>query len=268
MKQRIYNLLNENQIFIKFLYTLIVLNVISLILESYQEIKQDFNAFLFYFEAFSVFVFTIEYLFRLWTIDLSPKYTGSSFAKRLKFTFSSLGLIDLFAILPFYLPLLIPIDLRILRILRLLRLLRIFKLGRYSKSFKIISSVLRETRSELGVTVFVAFVLLVLSSTLMYYIERDVQPEAFASIGHSFWWAIATLTTVGYGDVYPITGLGKVLSAVIALIGIGFVALPTGIISSVFIEKVQKESQIEHHQEHQECTCPNCGTVFKGKVQE
>jgi voltage-gated potassium channel len=184
--------------------------------------------------------------------------------KRLKFTFSTLGLVDLFAILPFYLPFLIAIDLRVLRILRLLRLLRIFKLGRYSKSFKIISSVLKETRSELGITFFVAFVLLVLSSTLMYYIERDVQPEAFASIGHAFWWAVATLTTVGYGDVYPVTGIGKVLSALIAIIGIGFVALPTGIISSVFIEKVQ-EGNSTKHQNNQECTCPNCGTVFKNE---
>lgn len=262
MKQRIYNLLNENQVFIKFLYTLIVLNVISLILESYKEIRLDFGTFLSYFEVFSVVIFTIEYLLRLWTADLNPKYTGNSFIKRIKFTFSTLGLVDLLAILPFYIPLFITIDLRILRILRLLRLLRIFKLGRYSKSFQIISSVLRETRSELGVTFFVAFVLLVLSSTLMYYIERSVQPEAFASIGHAFWWAIATLTTVGYGDVYPITGLGKVLSAMIALIGIGFVALPTGIISSVFIEKVQKENA-EKHKDNQSCTCPNCGTVFQ-----
>lgn len=262
MKQKIYDILSENKVFIKSLYILIVLNIISLILESYQEIRQDFSTFLFYFEAISVIIFSVEYLLRLWTADLNPEYTGNSFIKRLKFTFSTLGLIDLFAILPFYLPFLITIDLRILRILRLLRLLRIFKLSRYSKSFQIISSVLKETRSELSVTFFVAFVLLILSSTLMYYIESSVQPEAFASIGHSFWWAIATLTTVGYGDVYPITALGKVLSAIIALIGIGFVALPTGIISSVFVEKIQKENAVKHN-ENKECTCPNCGTVFQ-----
>lgn len=264
MKHRIYTLLNENRIFIKFISLLIVLNVISLIFESYREFRESFGLLLYYFEFFSVVIFTIEYVLRFWSADLNPKYTGNSFMKRLKFTFSTLGLVDLFAILPFYLPFLIAIDLRVLRILRLLRLLRIFKLGRYSKSFKIISSVLKETRSELGITFFVAFVLLVLSSTLMYYIERDVQPEAFASIGHAFWWAVATLTTVGYGDVYPVTGIGKVLSALIAIIGIGFVALPTGIISSVFIEKVQ-EGNSTKHQSNQECTCPNCGTVFKNE---
>lgn len=264
MKHRIYTLLNENRIFIKFISLLIVLNVISLIFESYREFRESFGLLLYYFEFFSVVIFTIEYVLRFWSADLNPKYTGNSFMKRLKFTFSTLGLVDLFAILPFYLPFLIAIDLRVLRILRLLRLLRIFKLGRYSKSFKIISSVLKETRSELGITFFVAFVLLVLSSTLMYYIERDVQPEAFASIGHAFWWAVATLTTVGYGDVYPVTGIGKVLSALIAIIGIGFVALPTGIISSVFIEKVQ-EGNSTKHQNNQECTCPNCGTVFKNE---
>ena len=162
------------------------------------------------------------------------------------------------AILPFYLPFLIPFDLRIVRILRLFRLLRIFKLGRYSKSLNAITSVLKSTKSELAITGFVAFILLVLSSTIMYYFENEVQPEKFASIGHSFWWAVATLTTVGYGDVFPITTMGKVMSGIIALIGIGFIALPTGIISSAFIERVQKEKK-----EQKLCTCPNCGNEFK-----
>jgi voltage-gated potassium channel len=171
--------------------------------------------------------------------------------------FSTFGLIDLIAILPFYLPLLFPIDLRVVRILRIMRLIRIFKLGRYSKSLKTINSVLRETRSDLGITIFIAFIMLVLASTLMYYVEGDVQPNKFASIGHSFWWAVATLTTVGYGDVYPVTGMGKLLSGIIALIGIGIVALPTGIISSAFIEKI--------HQDNKTCTCPNCGANFTPK---
>lgn len=271
MKQKVYDLLNENQIFIKFIYGLIVLNVISLILESYKEVRTEFEYFLLVFEQISVIVFTIEYLLRFWIADLDDTYSGSSFKKRLQFTFSPLGLIDLIAILPFYLPLLITMDMRILRILRLFRLLRIFKLGRYSKSFKIITSVLKESRSELGVTVFVAFIMLVLSSTLMYYMENEVQPENFASIGHAFWWAVATLTTVGYGDVYPITGMGKFLSGVIALIGIGFIALPTGIISSVFVEKVQEENRRKaelkkaNHIQNT-CTCPNCGTVFSEKI--
>ncbi|RXP46896.1 ion transporter [Lutibacter sp. HS1-25] len=258
MKKKVYDFINNNPIFIKFIYGLIILNVVALILQSYEELRVSYSDFFNSFELFSVIVFTIEYVLRLWTSDLDPSYKGNSFQKRIKFIFSKFGLIDLFAILPFYLPFIFPFDLRILRILRLFRLLRIFKLGRYSKSLKTISSVLKETRSELSITLFIAFILLVLSSTLMYYFENDVQPEKFASIGHSFWWAVATLTTVGYGDVYPITGIGKILSAIIALIGIGFVALPTGIISSAFIEKIQKDRK-----ENRICKCPNCGTEYK-----
>ena len=260
MKKKIYNLFNHNPLFVKLIYGLIILNVISLILESYQEIKLRYGNILNSFEIVSVIIFSIEYLLRLWSSDLNKKYRGNSITKRLKFSFSTLGLIDLIAILPFYLPFIFPFDLRIIRILRLFRLLRIFKLGRYSKSLKTINSVLKETKSELTITVFVAFILLVLSSTLMYYIEHDTQPENFASIGHSFWWAVATLTTVGYGDVYPLTALGKILSALIALIGIGFVALPTGIISSAFIEKIQEQRE---EKEKLECKCPYCGTEIQ-----
>lgn len=260
MKKKIHTLLHKNEHFIKFIYWLIVLNVSSLILESYKEIGVEYEIWFYCFEVFSVVVFTIEYICRLWTADLDENYAGGSFKKRMKFAFSFLGLIDLIAILPFYLPMIFPFDLRVVRILRLIRLLRIFKLGRYSKSFKTMNSVFKETKSELAITIFIAFILLVLSSTLMYYIEGDAQPDKFNSIGHSFWWSISTLTTVGYGDVYPITGAGKILSAFIALIGIGFVALPTGIISSAFIDKMQQRKREDISQV---CECPNCGEKFK-----
>lgn len=253
MKAKIYLFITENDYFIKFIYGLIILNVISLILQSYESIDTDYSLLFREFEIFSVVVFSIEYIVRFWTADENPAIKGSAMRKRLQFAFSAVGLIDLIAILPFYLPLIFPFDLRIVRILRLFRLLRIFKLSRYSKSLKTIHSVFKEVKSELAITIFIAFVLLVLSSTLMYYIENDAQPQNFASIGHSFWWAVATLTTVGYGDVYPITALGKLLSAVIALIGIGFIALPTGIISSAFIEKIQEEKK------QKKCNCPHCG---------
>jgi len=261
MKKKIYELINKNPIFIKFIYGLIILNVISLILESYKELRLSFSDYFYYFELISVIIFSIEYLLRFWTSDLDKAFKGNSFKKRLKFSFSALGLIDLIAILPFYLPFIFPFDLRIVRILRLFRLLRIFKLGRYSKSLNTIISVLKKTKSELAITGFIAFILLVFSSTIMYYFENEVQPEKFASIGHSFWWAIATLTTVGYGDVYPITGMGKVMSGLIALIGIGFIALPTGIISSAFIQRIQEQKK-----EKNICKCPKCGTEYENKI--
>jgi voltage-gated potassium channel len=196
-------------------------------------------------------------MIRIWVSDKSKEDKK----ERLNFAFSTMGIIDLIAILPFYLPFIFPFDLRIVRIMRLFRLLRIFKLSRYSKSLKTIRYIFKEIKGELSITVFVTFVLMLLSSTLMYYIEHDDQPEQFASIGDSFWWAVATLTTVGYGDVYPVTALGKLLSGIIALIGIGFVALPTGIISSAFIEKIQKDKK--EKKKAKVFNCPKCGTTFK-----
>lgn len=254
-KAFLYRLLHKNEKVIQFIYTLIVINIIVLILESYEEIRAQFGVLIDLFELVSVIIFTIEYIIRLYVADLDKDSNYSRF----KFAISPLGLIDLFAIMPFYLPMFIAIDLRVIRILRLLRLLRIFKLGRFSKSLKTISQVLKDTRADLTIAMFVAFVLLVLSSTLMYYVEHDAQPDKFASIIHSFWWSVATLTTVGYGDVYPITGIGKLLSAIIAIIGIGFVALPTGIISSAFVEKLQSKKQ---KKQTSVCECPNCGKEF------
>lgn len=256
MKKKIHNFINENSYFLNFIYALIILNVISIILESYQGLRLEYGDKFHYFEVFSVAIFTIEYLLRLWTASEEYK-DGNSFSKRIQFIFSKFGIIDFLSILPFYLPFFVILDLRVLRILRLFRLLRIFKLARFSKSMKTIGSVLKETKADLIITFFVAFVLLIISSTLMYYAETEAQPEKFNSIGDAMWWGVATLTTVGYGDVYPITGLGKFLSGIIALIGIGFVALPTGIISSAFVDKIQKTKS------KKKCTCPSCGEVFE-----
>jgi voltage-gated potassium channel len=256
MKKKVRDFINYNKYFIRFIYALIVLNVLTLILESYKELSDNYGIFFYAFEIFSVAIFTLEYLIRIWVSDK----TKEDKKERINFAFSTLGIIDLIAIIPFYLPFIFPFDLRIVRILRLFRLLRIFKLSRYSKSLKTIQYIFKETKAELSITVFVTFVLMILSSTLMYYIEHDAQPEKFASIGDAVWWAVATLTTVGYGDVYPVTALGKVLSGIIALIGIGFVALPTGIISSAFIEKIQaeKKSKKGKKAKNKDC-CPTCG---------
>lgn len=256
MKKKVRDFINNNKHFIKFIYVLIVLNVLTLILESYKELNDNYGLFFYSFEIFSVAIFTLEYIIRIWVSDK----TKEDKKERINFAFSTLGIIDLIAIIPFYLPFIFPFDLRIVRILRLFRLLRIFKLSRYSKSLKTIQYIFKETKAELSITVFVTFVLMILSSTLMYYIEHDAQPEKFASIGDAVWWAVATLTTVGYGDVYPVTALGKILSGIIALIGIGFVALPTGIISSAFIEKIQAEKKSKKGKKvkNKEC-CPTCG---------
>jgi len=261
IKQNIYHLIDEDKgnhkadAYVDFFITgLIILNVIAVFFGSYDGLNPSFKKGLHWFELFSIAVFTTEYILRIWTADL--KYTEDKPLKaRVKFIFSTYGIIDLVAILPFFLPLITKLDLRILRSLRLVRLLRIFKLGRHSSSLKLIGSVLKETKYDLAVTTFVVFILLIISSTLMFYLENDSQPEAFNNIGQALWWAVATLTTVGYGDIYPITIGGKILGSIIALLGIGIVALPTGIISSAFIEKIQERKQTKKIA----CNCPHCG---------
>ncbi|MFK8057982.1 MAG: ion transporter [Saprospiraceae bacterium] len=256
MKQKIHDLLHKNEFVVKLIYSLIIINIVALVLESYKSLRESYAVVFQLVEVFSVIFFTIEYFLRIWVADLDERYKKSRF----KFVLSPLGIIDLLAILPFYLPMFFAIDLRVIRILRLFRFLRIFKLSRFSRSFRTISQVVKKTKTDLEITIFIAFVLLILSSTLMYYVENDVQPDKFASIGDSLWWAVATLTTVGYGDVYPVTGLGKLIGSAIAMIGIGIVALPTGIISSAFVDELQSRKQRE---KGTTCECPKCGERFE-----
>ena len=266
---RILNVDKENYLPSRIIDTiisgLIFSNVVVIILDSYPEIHKEYNYYFKLFEIFSVCIFTVEYFLRIWTSPLlyKRKYTFSSY---IKFIFSGSGIIDLLAIIPFYLPLVFTMDLIFIRSLRLLRLLRILKLSRYSESLRGIGNIIREKRADLGVTFFLTFILLIIASTLMYNIEHQAQPENYKNIGDAFWWAIATLTTVGYGDIYPITNLGRFFSGVIAVLGIGLVALPTGIISSAFIQNLEKRKSNEDDPQSSDKTenkkfnyCPHCG---------
>ena len=261
LKQKIALLFDDEKNNIKgdkiveiFIAALIVINTVAIVLESYESIYNNYKNFFYFLELFSVIVFSIEYLIRIWIADIIYP-TLSPFKARVKYITSFMGLIDLVSILPFYLPFFIKIDLRILRTLRLFRLLRLLKLKRYFSSLNVIKNVITKTKNEILVTIFLVFILLVLASTLMYNIEKTAQPDAFQDIGQAMWWAIATLTTVGYGDIYPVTGLGKILSAFIALLGIGIVALPTGIISSAYIEEIRSLKK----KKQKKCECPHCG---------
>jgi voltage-gated potassium channel len=258
LKHKIYHLVEKgshgsklNLLFDYSIMTLIVLNVVALILDTVPIIKESAGKLFWIFEVFSVTVFTIEYGMRIYVSDMMCP-SSNRFKSALKFIFSILGLIDLLAILPFYLPFLIKIDLRFLRVLRLMRFIRVFKINRYNNSLTLIYSVIKEKKSELAITGFVALLILLIASFLMFDIEGSVQPDKFPNMLSCLWWAIATLTTVGYGDVYPVTGMGKFLSAIIAVLGIGLIALPTGIISAGFIDKIGKSKQ-----EHKKC--PHCG---------
>lgn len=269
-RKSLYHLVEEtdegsiwNKIVSWLIMGLIVASIVLIVAESFESVAVSFKQQLFYFELVSVIVFSTEYLIRILTADfLFPE--ESPLKARLKYMRSGMAVIDLLAILPFYLPFLITMDTRFVRTLRLLRLFRIFKLGRYSKSLKMMADVLKEKAGDLLIALFVTLLLLTVASILMYYVEHDVQPEIFPNIVATFWWAIATLTTVGYGDVYPVTGLGKLISGIIAILGIGMVALPTGIISSAFVDKITEARKAKAREEAKSnpksiCFCPQCG---------
>ncbi len=234
-----------------FIIVLIALNILAVILETVEGIYALASKFFGYFEAFSVIVFTIEYILRVWTCTLNEQYKNG-LTGRIKFIFTPLAIIDLFAFLPFYIPMIIPFDLRFLRGLRLLRLIRVLKIGRYSEAVRLFGRVLSAKKAELLTSVFIIFVLLIISSSLLYYVEREAQPNKFSSIPQAMWWGVVTLTTVGYGDIYPVTPLGKFLSSIISLLGIGLFAMPTGILSAGFVEEIRARKEGRKK-------CPYCG---------
>jgi len=210
------------------------------------------------FEKISIIIFTVEYLLRIWTSDfLFPEEKRLSALK--KYVFSGMAIIDLLAILPFYLPMLFPIKLLGLRALRLVRLLRICKLSRYSESLAYIGIVFKSKARDIVASFFVVFLLLIVASLLIYYAEHDAQPESFKNAFSGLWWAVATLTTVGYGDIYPVTVFGRIIGALIAILGIGMVAIPTGIISSGFVEHLQARNNKDDEMTY----CPHCGKRLK-----
>lgn len=232
------------------LITLILLNVLALILETIEPVDDAMGEFFFWFEFYSVLFFSIEYVLRVWVITIEPKYSHPVFG-RLRYMVTAIALIDLFAILPFFMPML-NIDLRFLRLFRIFRIFRLLKIARYFKALNLMIRVFQNKKEELVMILTFVLFMLVLSASLMYYIEKEAQPEAFASIPDAMWWGIATLTTVGYGDVYPVTALGQLLGAFIALLGIGFFALPTGILASGFSEEIRKKN-------NEPSSCPHCG---------
>ena len=258
IQRRIYELLEvahpddtASRITDLFLFILIALNVVAVIVETVEDLATQYAVVFQFFEVFSVGVFTVEYVLRLWTCVANRRY-AHPVTGRLRFAGSWHAIVDVLAILPFYLPMFLPSDLRIIRALRFFRLFRFLKLSRYSESMRIFGKVLRSERSELMVALFVAGVLLVLGSSFLYLVEHEAQPDKFSSIPAAMWWGVATLTTVGYGDVAPITPLGRFLGAIVAVMGIGMFALPAGILASGFAREMSK-----HRGEP--AVCPHCG---------
>ena len=208
------------------------------------------------FESMASIVFTVEYVLRIATADfLYPK--SGMIASRLKYITSPMAIIDLAAILPFWLPMFLPGTMLGVRAFRLFRLLRIFKLNRYFDAMKSLGEVIASKKRELLGSLFFVAILMLIASLLMYSAEHDVQPRVFRNAFSGLWWAVATLTTVGYGDIYPVTALGRLIGTFIAFAGIAAVAIPTGIISSGLMERMQRgkgeiaePNDCEHERDH------------------
>ncbi|WP_243471053.1 ion transporter [Winogradskyella sp. MH6] len=237
MKDTIKNIVeyNDNKLsksFAFFIQLLIVLSVITFSVETLPNLKPQTKEILNSIEVFCVVIFTLEYLARIYVADNKPK-----------FIFSFFGLIDLFAILPFYLS--FGLDLRSLRVLRMFRLFRLFKLVRYNKAMRHFAKAMLLAKEQIVLFMGVTLVLIYFAAIGIYYFENEAQPEHFSSIFDSLWWSIVTLTTVGYGDVYPITVGGRIFTFFILLIGLGIVAIPTGIISSSLTKVVEPDSEEE-----------------------
>lgn len=237
-----------------FILALIFLNVLAVMAGTIESVQESHGRLLDLFEDFSVAVFSAEYLSRIWSCVTDARYR-SPIAGRLRFAVRPMIVVDFLAILPYFLPML-GLDLRFIRTLRLMRIFRIAKMGRYSKSLQLISSVLKAKKEELIMAVGFMVTLIVLAASLVYYCEHEAQPGLFSSIPASLWWAVITLSSVGYGDMYPVTVAGKVVAAIIAVLGIGMVALPAGILGSGFIEALNPR------QEKSEA-CPHCGKLLQ-----
>ena len=209
---------------------LIVVSLVSFCAETLPDLGPKTTLWLYVIEVVTVVVFTVEYILRVLVAD-----------HRLRFVFSFFGIVDLIAVLPFYLS--TGVDLRAVRVLRFFRLFRVFKLFRYNRAIDRFKRAFLLVKEELLLYLGATALMVFLASVGIYYFENEAQPERFASIFHCMWWAIVTLTTVGYGDIYPITVGGRIFTAIILFLGLGIVAVPTGLLASALSETRTQDSR-------------------------
>lgn len=222
-------------LFDKFIFLLIVVNLISMVLESEPWISDRFRFYLSSFEVISISIFSLEYVYR----------SIVAYRTKRKYNWTFFGIIDLLSVLPFFFDMLIGFDGRFIRVFRLFRISRILKLGKFSKSFELLGRGINNVQKELYITFFIAFIMLFFSASGIYYLENPEQPQYFSSITESFWWSVSSLTGVGFEEIFPQTFGGKLFGTFISLIGIGVVAVPTGIISASFVEVLDQEKNKE-----------------------
>ena len=235
-----------------FIISLIVLNVIAVMLETVKPLHDEYERFFHYFDQVSVFIFTIEYVLRVWSCTHDPRYKGS-IKGRIKYMLTPGALIDLLAFLSSYFHKFLDFDLRILRLLRFMRFFRLFRLTAYTRSAQMIFNVFKSRINELLLSFIMVIFLVIIASCLLFFAEHNAQPKEFSSIPATIWWAVVTLTTAGYGDMVPHTAIGKFLAGIVMLTGVALFALPAGIITAGFLEEIKFIRKYKGH------NCPHCG---------
>jgi voltage-gated potassium channel len=221
----------------------LILNLFAAFAITFDYMEEHYKGLLLAIEAVTTFFFAVDYVLRLFTAkELYPKLSEKDSV--IKYIFSFAGLVDLLSFLPYYLPVFFPAGTTVFRLFRVARILRLFRINSYYDQLNVITEVLSSKKQQLTASVFIILILMMASSLCMYSVEHDAQPEVFQNAFSGIWWSASTLLTVGYGDIYPVTTLGKILGIFIAFLGVGMVAIPTGIISAGFVEQYQRLKSI------------------------
>ncbi|MBR2674375.1 MAG: ion transporter [Mogibacterium sp.] len=229
----------------------LVVNLVAAFASTFEELRDQHGALLHWIELITVLFFAIDYVLRI--ISAAQQYPESTQAAAVrKYALSGYGIIDLLSFLPFYLPAFFPAGAAVFRMFRVVRIFRLFRINAYSDSLTLIGNVLKNKKTQILASVFIVVMLILASSLCMYSVEHEAQPEVFKNAFSAIWWATSTLLTVGYGDIYPITFVGQLLGIIITFLGVGLVAIPTGIISAGFIEEYQKATRFADIQQEKD----------------
>ena len=262
-KKRIFEIIQvggdndrKSRMFDFVLVAAIVINLFIALFSTF-EASAGYKEAMHFVELTTVIFFTVEFALRLWTADYLYPDTKDGYLAAVAFFFSPSGIVDFLAFFPFYLPDVLPFGIVAFRIFRVIRIFKLFRVTKYQDSLNVITEVVARRKNQLISSVFLVLILMISASILMYGIEHEAQPDVFRNAFSGFWWSTSTLLTVGYGDIYPITTLGKVIGIILTFLGVGMVAVPTGILSAGFIEHLSEIEEPENKKQPE--YCPHCG---------
>ena len=240
-----------SQVYDAFNILSIVINLVVSVMYTFDDLHAKFGPWLVTVEAITVAFFALDYCLRLWTAKfLRPSLSEPKAVLRYVFSFS--GLVDLLSFLPYYLPVFFPSGAVAFRMFRVARVFRLFRVNAYYDSLGVITEVISSKRQQLFSSVFILLVLMLASSLCMYSLEHEAQPQVFTNAFSGIWWSVSTLLTIGYGDIYPVTTMGKIFSIFITFLGVGMVAIPTGIISAGFVDQYTRIKRISEYADEDE----------------